>query len=390
MSKYWIKYKKYTVTFFGLIMAYSASLIFCFLMPNSWLMENYQASVNEFFGGSYWALDLSLEGTRMDGQTDKLILANCVKEEQSSVLYNAMDVHDYARYWHGYLIIVRPLLCVMKYKHIKYISMILCFALLCAAYGRVAEVLNKRIAMAMVIAFAMGNIVAVPLLMQYMSMYYITVFGILLYCILYQKRKLQTPGLFFMILGSVTNYFDFLTSPLLSLGMILVIAFALYSLEDGYTWRSGIAFIFMNSVAWTLGYGLTWFAKWCIGSVILGRNVIKEGMESVLFRTEGSAEFPIDRIGTVIQNLKIMFPKGAVLILGLLCVVWIIHLLRRHETWKRMAECIPVLLCAVFPLIWYCVLANHSQIHSYFTYRSLEVSVFAILAFGTMCIRKKE
>jgi hypothetical protein len=268
--------------------------------------------------------------------------------------------------------------------------MILCFALLCAAYGKVSALLDKRIAMAMVIALSMGNIVAVPLLLQYMSMYYITVIGILLYCVLYEHKKMNAPGLFFMVLGSVTNFFDFLTTPLLSLGMVLVVAFALYSYEAGYTLKKGIGFIIGNSVTWVLGYGLTWFAKWGISSVILKRNVIADGLSQVLFRTEGNDETPVDRVGAVIWNLKSMFPKGALLIIGALGVIWLIWFFRHHETGKRIIEMIPVLLCAAYPVVWYFVLANHSEVHFFFTYRSLEVSVFAVLAFGAMCIKRKE
>jgi hypothetical protein len=366
-------------------------MILCFLIPNSLVSEHYYASTGEFYGRAYWTLDLSLkEGTMMDGQTDKRILYNCLKDEGHSAIYDAMDVNDYPRYWHGYLIIVRPLLCVMRYTHIKYISMILCFALLCAAYGKVSALLDKRIAMAMVIALSMGNIVAVPLLLQYMSMYYITVIGILLYCVLYEHKKMNTPGLFFMILGSVTNFFDFLTTPLMSLGMVLVVAFALHSLEDRYTMKKGIGFIIGNSVTWVLGYGLTWFAKWCISSVILKRDVIADGLAQVLYRTEGSDAVPVNRIGAVMLNLTSMFPKGAVFIIGILGVIWLIWFFRQHETGKRIVEVIPVLLCAAYPVIWYFVLANHSELHYYFTFRSLEVSVFAVLAFGAMCIKRKE
>jgi hypothetical protein len=117
--------------------------------------------------------------------------------------------------------------------------------------------------------------------------------------------------------------------------------------------------------------------------------VIADGLEQVLFRTEGSDELPVNRVGAVILNLKVMFPKGALLMIGMIGVIWLIWFFRHHETGKRIIEVIPVLLCAAYPVIWYFVLANHSEIHYYFTYRSLEVSVFAVLAFAGMCIKRK-
>jgi hypothetical protein len=143
-------------------------------------------------------------------------------------------------------------------------------------------------------------------------------------------------------------------------------------------------------VTWVLGYGLTWFAKWCISSVILQRDVIADGLAQAEYRTEGLNAVLGDRIGAVILNLKSMFPKGAMFIIAVLGVIWLIWFFRQHETGKRIMEVLPVLLCAAYPVIWYFVLSRHSEMHYYFTYRSLEVAIFAVLAFGAMCIKRKE
>ncbi len=36
---------------------------------------------------------------------------------------------------------------------------------------------------------------------------------------------------------------------------------------------------------------------------------------------------------------------------------------------------------SIYPILWYIVLANHSYMHFWFTYRSLGVTVFAVLSF---------
>lgn len=182
--------KKYGIVFGILLLIYMVSMMLSFCIPNSWLVNNYNMSMGEFDHGSYWHIDNFLIGTQMDGQTDKLMLTNTMKQEQNTILYNAMDVNNYPRYWHGYLILLRPLLCFFKYKYIKYMSMILCFALLCIAYRKVCELLNPGVGIGMVIAFSMGNIICIPLLMQYMSMYYITIAAVIIYCTLCQKKRI--------------------------------------------------------------------------------------------------------------------------------------------------------------------------------------------------------
>lgn len=384
----WIK--KYLLVFGGLLIAYMAALLLCFCIPNKWVQENYQEAESEFTRGSYWMVDDSLVGTRMDGCTDQLILDNCLVDEEHSVLYNMMDVKDYARYWHGYLILVRPLLCVLKYKYIKYVSMLLCFVLLCIAYQKVSEVTNQGVGIGFVLALSMGNIIVVPLLFQYMSMYYLTVISVILYCIFYQKRKVN-PGLFFMVVGSLTNFFDFLTSPLNSLGILLVLAFLLYVREMETSFRERIRFLIQKSFAWVCGYGFTWLAKWCVASVILQRNMIADAFTTILFRTVGNEEYPTNRIEMLRQNLGYMLPKGGRLVLGIIVLCWLVLLLkRRYESREKLVAYLPVLICAVYPFLWYLVLANHSQIHSYFTYRTLETSIFAVLAFMAVSIKDKK
>lgn len=403
-------WKRYPVVFAGLILLYLLLLFLVFCIPDSWLGDNYEESMTEFTKGMYWSVDDALVGTQMDGGTDQLILSNCVTDDSHTPFYNMLDVSDYARYWHGYLVMVRPLLCLMTYKHIRYISMILCFLLLCLVYEKVGKLLNRGVGVALVVSLCMGNIIVIPLLFQYMSMYYITVVAIFLYCLAAERGR-PDDGLFFLAVGSVTNFIDFLTSPLNSLGMLLVVAYLLYVKEspgDGAGKR--MLFLIRNSVAWVAGYGFTWLAKWCIASVFLRRNVIADALDTILFRTAGNEEYPTDRLGTIRVNLGYMLPKGAVAVLGVLAVCWVgilvLARIRRQsrrsgtgkmreyvisiscEDKKTIAAYLPVLLTAVYPFVWYLVLSNHSQIHSYFTYRTLETSIFAVLAFMAVCVRK--
>ena len=39
---------------------------------------------------------------------------------------------------------------------------------------------------------------------------------------------------------------------------------------------------------------------------------------------------------------------------------------------------VPLVLCALYPVVWYAVLRNHSMIHAYMTHRALAVTVMAL------------
>lgn len=120
------------------------------------------------------------------------------------------------------------------------------------------------------------------------------------------------------------------------------------------------------------------------------KNVIVDAIGAILFRTQGAEDMPASRLDALQKNLSVMFPKASVVVFLVLAVIWMILLLRGHEKISQIKKMTPVLLVAVYPIVWYLVLSNHSQIHSYFTYRTLEITVFAVLAFLFMCVKWKK
>lgn len=102
----------------------------------------------------------------------------------------------------------------------------------------------------------------------------------------------------------------------------------------------------------------------------------------MVFRTSGNESYPLNRAAMLIDNFKFMFFSHgkrtfyvilvvlAILLLLLLCF----HRRNRH-IWQNAFLFVMV---GFYPYIWYMVLANHSQIHSYFTYRIQVITLFAI------------
>lgn len=46
-------------------------------------------------------------------------------------------------------------------------------------------------------------------------------------------------------------------------------------------------------IAWVLGYGGTWAAKWVIGTVVLHRSVIADALNTVAYRIDGKEDWSI-------------------------------------------------------------------------------------------------
>lgn len=79
-------------------------------------------------------------GAQLDG-TDYTMILNVVSENpEASVLYKAMDCNNYARYWHGYLLFLRPMMLLFSYMQIRYI-----YVYLYAAWHRYFDKIEQKI-----------------------------------------------------------------------------------------------------------------------------------------------------------------------------------------------------------------------------------------------------
>ncbi len=73
--------------------------------------------------------------------------------------------------------------------------------------------------------------------------------------------------LYFFVVGMVENFFDFLTYPIITLGIPLIVLLWLKIRDESADLKENMIFTVKSSVSWGLGYALTWIAKWvnCYG-----------------------------------------------------------------------------------------------------------------------------
>ena len=144
------------------------------------------------------------------------------------------------------------------------------------------------------------------------------------------------------------------------------------------SWKSNVAEVIKDSFYWVLGYGLTWFSKWFCATLILKNNIFLDAFRTILFRVDGNQEYPANRIMAIGKNIfflmgtdgiKILFPILSALLICFIIMMW--------KYRAKAVELLPLLLIACMPYVWYFVLANHSGIHGFFTYRVQMITVFA-------------
>ncbi|EAO8272195.1 hypothetical protein EJR50_22310 [Salmonella enterica] len=125
---------------------------------------------------------------------------------------------------------------------------------------------------------------------------------------------------------------------------------------------------------------MTWASKWLIASLILHRNVFSEALNQAAFRVEGNAEYPLNRYEMIYNNFHTMFMYDW--FIYLLCIIALISgiLLIKEKPLLWLS-----LIClSIMPYVWYMALANHSQIHFFFTFRSQAVTLFSVMSLGIL------
>ncbi|MGI5893767.1 MAG: hypothetical protein ACOX6P_04150 [Candidatus Merdivicinus sp.] len=378
---------RYILVFLSLLAAFTIGLVLVFCIPNGLISANQQVSM-EFIGqeGHYPQIYFQTDASQLDNYTDELMLDTTIVEDESlSPLQAAMDMDSYARYWHGYQIILRPALVFFSYEQIRYLYILLFFVLLTATILALRKKLGIPAVFAFVISLCMLYILVLPASMQFSHVFMLTFAGILILLWRYDPERKQDWPLFFLVIGMLVNFVDLLTAPLLTLGMPLLVYFALeFRYHPEAKWRKQFATLFGSSLAWGIGYGGCWLSKWLIASPILHRNVVMEALNAILFRTGGSEEYPLERIEMFRKNLDFFLggPGRAIPYVWLAVLIFFaaILLLFSKEK-KRLPQALFFLIVALYPYAWFFVLANHSDIHAWFTYRIQGITAFGILLF---------
>ena len=298
--------------------------------------------------------------------------------------YGAEDVGSgaYSRYWHGYLLFLKPLLILFHYGQIRYIIMFMQLLLFSLLIERLARQ-KKELVFPTVCMWFFVNPIATMNSLQYNNVLTLTFIAMLIVVCFadHWRRDVGRWGIFFLAVGGLTSYFDLLTYPLVTLGVPLILWISLSGCgEIGESIKN----IVTMSANWVIGYGGLWGGKWILGSIITGDNIIQNAVGAIRTRTS-SLLLPGNKI-TYLDVLLEQFPLseryawgGA----GLLACLLVYKIFRQKK--DKVKNFLPYMIVGAYPFAWYYILKNHSFIHSFFTYREFTIALYAILVYIVSC-----
>lgn len=296
---------------------------------------------------------------------------------------------SYSRYWHGYTLPLRILLCLMNASGISmllyYVQTALVLLVFALCMKRCPAILPG-----LGTAFFLLMPAATGLCLQYMPVTLLALSGSLA-LLLWDARIDRIFGMpaFFLLLGVLTNYLDLLTFPLVALGFPLAVRMALRMGDPAADVKSIFTELFLCGVCFGAGYAGMWAFKWLLTGVCFGmERLLGIFSQAALRISSESGGETHSRMDAVLRNLAVITDKPAYLYVVLLALVSstavpvlrIVRAVKRGHGLRIDLRAGLFLLLALVPPAWYVVMANHSIDHTYFTYRNIAVTFLALYA----------
>lgn len=290
--------------------------------------------------------------------------------------------YEYFRYWHGYMIFLRPLLVFFNYSEIRVILVVVItlFAMLLVylSYKKV----DKILAVATILMLIASNFWAIGLSMQYVSVFVITLLSSIY--IVARKDKIKNGVMLFFVIGMLTSFFDLFTTPVLTLGIPMI--FWIYTKNKEKNTLTGSISILL---AWGAGYSFAWLSKWVLMDAFYGVGAIKDAIDKILLYTVSNKEVTVSIIKIIVTNIYCI-ELPLVICIGVLTVSFIYKLCVVKT--KMDKSIYQYILISLSPFVWYFLVKNHSYIHAGFTYRLLLITIFSlsVVAIKNICEKNKK
>ena len=411
---------RYFILLLSLILIGSFLLLTAGLLPQKQVRANVLDSFpqieEELVASKPGILDYENWACRLDVYTDLLMIDQSyymnTRKDPASVFTNAQFIgtvytlhtaveqqqdsnETYARYWGGFRVTVRLLLTFFTYTQIRRLISI-AFLLLAGGVAMYLYTRTKSMAGSFAFLLTLGLLYPsiITALLQYSCCFFIAMAGILLL----PKREHQylTYSMYFFILGAVTQFFDFYTTPILTFGFpMLALLFMSQQEHPQLSAKQMFRISGRGFAGWFAGYILMWIGKLSLTTIFTDLNALGDGFGAALdriFNSTGNVDGSnIYRIGLVIWRVFIrVFDKPIYIVVAVIgtFAVWLILFIMRKKTIKDLKSSVVYLAVACLPLVWFVAVSGPSIQASWFQYRGIGVFLFGVLLFVIQSTKK--
>ncbi|MDO4572375.1 MAG: hypothetical protein Q4C13_03325 [Clostridia bacterium] len=415
---------KYALTLLVLILLGLGFLYLAGLLPQQPIREHLAASLYQFQSDEAMpqVSDDIRWSDRMDIYSEHLMLTHAfymnTREDPTSIAANPGYLREdsstwqgfltilseptepnfyYARYWMGFRGYLRILLCFLTYPEIRRLNMIVILLLFSLALVKLCRRLRGAVAVPMLLAaaFVLCNPFVILSTLHSGTCFAIA-FGGIAFLPKRERRFLSYP-MYFFLLGALTQYLDFYTSPLICYALPMTALLLTEGQAEGRVAPRG-AFRLAGrcALAWFAAYALFWIGKMGATTLLSDQNGFADAFGSLLFRLGAGAEAaampelsynPLTALARCFARLVLDNLAASMALLGAIGLVWLILFFRRGARLPRFQAAAVYLCVALLPILWFVVAAQPTIIHARFQYRQLAAFLFAGGAFILASLR---
>lgn len=399
-----------------LLLSFTLLLIAVFSIPTKSIRNNVVSSVDQMENEGLWFKPFDFYLYQIDNMTDCLMFNIAVTADDADAVKSSMlskvgrletdslrgyylqmpemtravalsgsagvdYKENYSRYWHGYQVLVRPLLVFMDYNGIRILNY-LCLSILLAV---ILFLLYKRLphycCYTFLACLLLFNAPIVGLAIQFSTCFYIAFIGMIVILLKPSlSNDVKKSALLFFSLGCITSFADFLTTPQLTFGLPLTVLL----LQSKATKKS--LMVVKLSMVWLIGYAAMWASKWFMAWLLTGENVMESVIWSARLRVSDSIVYGgevmnMSDLITIMGNRYLGLTENVSYILFVCSALTIIALLSFFvfKNFKIFRDNEWLLLLIFSVPVWYVVMKNHTLQHIFFTWRAMIVSVWCAM-----------
>ena len=292
-----------------------------------------------------------------------------------------LEPFSYARYWHGYLIWLRPLLLFLTYGQVRAVNYLVFAVLAAALVWRLRRVCGRWPAVWFVVSQLAVSAFFAPHQVQFFTCFAIGYAACL--WVLARPRAPQALAAGLVTVGVCTAFLDLLVTPILTLGLPLTVWLFDPRAPGARTPLRRCGAVVGGALCWGGGYALCWASKWLLAGWVTGQDVVGDALRQAAVRTAADTWHGIELTWPNIFRYVYDTLAGYGLFWPLLAagVAFAAAAALCVRDRRALAGALPLLLAALSAPAWLALLRTHSIQHGWFTWRSLGVTVFAGLAF---------
>lgn len=235
-----------------------------------------------------------------DTLTSKYYLKNNTSYPKSLVESVKNDTEknvEYSRYWHGYLILFKPLFTILTISQVKIFYFVVLLLLSLFLFYLCYKNNMKEFGFIYIISTLLCNYFMSCFSLEYIPAVLLSIIS----CIIIIKFDKPNYYMLFALFGMLVSFFDFLTVETVTLTLPLLCLVVKFYKEQKYI---KIKDFVLYCVSWAASYGLTFFYKWVLTSVVTGENYISIALNAGAKRIEYSTSL----ISGLKLNVQMLFP----------------------------------------------------------------------------------